>query len=131
MGEAVENPAPSSEMKKFDDVLRRVVRAYKDELKLLLASDEAKAAVKQKRGPEAKRDNTPQISTVPDKERESPTPVDVSSNEALVRSPLDPNEIADTYSEVRREQKEADAFIDERAESIRRGARRGPKRFRI
>jgi hypothetical protein len=130
-GETVENPAPTSEMKRFNDALRQVLRVSKDELKERLAQEEASKVGKPKRGPKAKPDKTPPISTVPVKERESPMPVDVSSNEALVRSPLDPNEIAGTYSEVRREQKEVDAFINERAESIRRGARRAPKRFRI
>jgi hypothetical protein len=49
MGETVENAPRSPEMKNFDDALRRVLRVSKDDLKRLLGSEEAKAAVKQKR----------------------------------------------------------------------------------
>jgi type III secretory pathway component EscU len=37
-------------MQAFDKALRRVLKVSKDDMKRLLANDEAKAAVKQKRG---------------------------------------------------------------------------------
>jgi hypothetical protein len=52
---AVEKNADAPSMDRFNDALRQVMKVSKDELKRLLASDEAKAAVKQKRGPKPKR----------------------------------------------------------------------------
>jgi hypothetical protein len=48
-------PTESPDMERFNAALRQVLKATKDDLKRLLASDEAKASVKQKRGPKPKR----------------------------------------------------------------------------
>jgi hypothetical protein len=42
-----------------------------------------------------------------------------------------PKELEDAHDETRRAEKEAERFIEERKESIAKGARRAPRRFRL
>ena len=56
----------------------------------------------------------------------------MSFSEAIQRLvQTDPKELADAFAETERENEEARRYVEERRESIRRGARRVPKRFRI
>ena len=58
--------------------------------------------------------------------------LDMSFDEALRRyGQTDPKELADMIEEANRAGEDAEKFIEERIESIRRGARRAPKRFRL
>ena len=53
-------------------------------------------------------------------------------DEALARLlQTDKKELEDTVDQVRREEAEAERYVEERRESIRKGARRAPKRFRL
>jgi len=56
MRETVENAPRSPEMKNFDAALRRVLRVTKDELKQLLAEEEANKVGKPRRGPKPRGD---------------------------------------------------------------------------
>jgi len=52
--------------------------------------------------------------------------------EALARSvQIDPKELAETHERIKRSEEDADRFIKDRIQSITRGARRAPKRFRL
>lgn len=53
-------------------------------------------------------------------------------SEALERfTKTDPKELEDAFAQTMRENEEAKRYVDERRASIRKGARRAPKRFRI
>jgi hypothetical protein len=53
-------------------------------------------------------------------------------NEALARFVhADPKEVEDEIEKLKREEREAAEYVEERRESIRRGTRRAPKRFRL
>ena len=57
---------------------------------------------------------------------------DMPFEEALARLlQTDPAELADSVKETREKEKEVERYIEERRDSIRRGARRAPKRFRL
>ncbi len=57
---------------------------------------------------------------------------DMPFEEALARLlQTDPDELADSVREMREKEKEVERYIEERRDSIRRGARRAPKRFRL
>ena len=58
--------------------------------------------------------------------------LDMSFEEALRRYvQTDPKELADMIEEAKRAGENVEKFIEERIGSIRRGARRAPKRFRL
>jgi len=53
-------------------------------------------------------------------------------DEALARFlQTDKKELEDAVDQARREEAEAERYVEERRESIRKGARRAPKRFRL
>jgi hypothetical protein len=56
----------------------------------------------------------------------------VSFDEALRRyAQTDPKELADMIEQAKRKGEKVERFIEERESSIRRGARRAAKRFRL
>jgi hypothetical protein len=66
------------------------------------------------------------------RKRKPPPTLSIPFEEALARFvQTDPKEIADTYDQVRRDEEELDKHVAERERSIRAGARRAPKRFRL
>lgn len=67
------------------------------------------------------------------KKKTGPPPFpDIPFEEALARLiQTDPNELADSYEEIRRKEVEVERYVHEREQSIRRGARRASKRFRL
>lgn len=57
---------------------------------------------------------------------------DLAFDEALARLiQTDPKELADTLDKIKREDREVKEYVEERRQSIRRGARRAKKRFRL
>jgi hypothetical protein len=72
------------------------------------------------------------MSQKPRKKSDSLLRLDMSFDEALKRvAQTDPKELADAFAETERENEEAKKYVEERRESIRKGARRAPKRFRL
>ena len=66
------------------------------------------------------------------KKREPPFVLAMGFNEALARlAQTDPKDLADTYEQVQQDDAKVDKYVEEREQSIRRGARRAGKRFRL
>jgi hypothetical protein len=64
--------------------------------------------------------------------RKKPFHLDMSFDKALRRyAQTNPKELADLIEEANRAGEDAEKFIQERIDSICRGARRAPKRFRL
>jgi hypothetical protein len=62
----------------------------------------------------------------------APAVPEIPFSEALARLiQTDPKEIADLMERVKRQEKDVDRYVGERERSIRSGARRTGKRFRI
>ena len=62
----------------------------------------------------------------------SPFPTDMTFEEAVARLiQTDPKEIADARKRVRAAQEDTKKYVEERKESIRRGARRAKSRFSL
>ena len=61
-----------------------------------------------------------------------PALADMAFDEALARFiQTDPREVAAEIEEIKRRDREVSEYVDERRRSIRQGARRAKKRFRI
>src|SRR5438128_2264906 len=66
------------------------------------------------------------------KPRKPPLALEMDFEEALARLiQTDPKELTELIEEARREGKEVEEYVRERTRSIRRGARRATKRFRL
>ena len=65
--------------------------------------------------------------------RRKPSPsLGIPFEEALARFvQTDPKDLADTYERIKREEEETNRYVEERERSIRSGARRTNKRFRL
>jgi hypothetical protein len=67
----------------------------------------------------------------PHKDRSEPF-LGMSFDEAVKRLvQTDPKELEDAFAETQRESEEVKPYVEERRESIRKGARRTSKRFRL
>ncbi|MGB6538435.1 MAG: hypothetical protein WBF58_21025 [Xanthobacteraceae bacterium] len=57
---------------------------------------------------------------------------DLAFDEALARFiQTDPKELADSLEEIKRRDREVEEYVNERRASIKQGARRAKKRFRL
>ena len=66
------------------------------------------------------------------KKREPPLTLSLGFEEALARlAQTDPKDIAAAYEQLQRDDKDVDRYVEERERSIRNGARRAGKRFRL
>jgi hypothetical protein len=66
------------------------------------------------------------------KRDKEPTDLEMDFGEALRRFiQTDPKELADLAEEAQRKGENVERYVQERIDSIRRGARRAPKRFRL
>ena len=66
------------------------------------------------------------------RKKKPPATLNMSFDEALVRFvQTDPKELADLHDKVQREGEETERYVNDRERSIRRGARRATKRFRL
>jgi hypothetical protein len=67
-----------------------------------------------------------------ERRRKAPTLSDMSFDQALARFiQTDPREVADEIDEIKRRDREVMDYVEERRRSIRQGARRAKKRFRL
>lgn len=58
--------------------------------------------------------------------------LDMPFEEALARFiSTDPKELEDEIAKVKADAEETERYVEERRQSIKRGARRAPKRFRL
>jgi hypothetical protein len=63
---------------------------------------------------------------------EKPLKLDMSFEEALRRlAQTDPDEARDELEKIAKKEEEVERYVREREDSIRRGARRARKRFRL
>src|SRR5580704_13022180 len=77
---------------------------------------------------------TKEVRAVSERARKSRPPAlaDMAFDEALARFiQTDPREVADEIDEIKRRDREVTEYVDERRRSIRQGARRAKKRFRL